>query len=120
MSQRDYTTPETIHPERRKRPPMQPMVVAKDGCTRFQANRLVVALLDAAGKHGLDLNWMCSLDAPRSDWEQFAQLIGYSISGFSELSYVRDATYERAAEKAAKVTAAEPPAVPQGRGDGGG
>lgn len=110
MGERNYSTPEAVHPEKRKRPPLQPVVRAKDGMTRFQANRLVVALLDAAKKHGLDLNWLAMEchDAPRSDKEQFAQLIGYSISGFSELSYVTDKTYERAAEKASRLEATPP------------
>jgi len=31
---------------------------------------------------------------PQEDREQFAQLIGYSLSGFGELDYVSDETYE--------------------------
>jgi hypothetical protein len=79
------STPEGVYPSRRnrKKPPMQPVVLAKDGCVRFQANRLVVALLDAAGTRcGLDLNWLARLEnIPSDDREQFTQLIGYSVSG---------------------------------------
>lgn len=108
---RDYTTPKAIHPKRRKRPPMQPVVTAEDGYVRFQANRAVVALLDAAGKHGLDLNWLARQDdIPRSDYEQFAQLIGYSVTGFGELSYVSDAAYEKAEKRLEKLSK-EPVAV---------
>ncbi len=37
------------------------------------------------------------------DREQFAQLIGYSLNGFGELSYVSEETYE-AAERSAEVS----------------
>jgi hypothetical protein len=31
----------------------------------------------------------------REDWEQFAQLIGYSLDGFGELSYVSQETHKK-------------------------
>lgn len=73
---RSRETPESIHPEKRRRPPMQPVVLAKDGMVRFQANRLVTYLLDNGG---LDLNDLGRVDVPRSDRDQFYQLIGYSV-----------------------------------------
>lgn len=81
---------------KRKRPPMQPIVIDDQGVVRFQQNVLVRRLLDEGRKHGLDLNWLALVDAPRSDHEQFAQLIGYSVSGFGDLPYVRPETIERA------------------------
>ena len=95
-------TPAGIRPVKRRRPPMQPVVIAQDGRTRFQVNEVVRALLDEASARGFTLNELTVAchDAPRSDWEQFAQLIGYSIGGFSELSYVRNETYDRAAKRA--------------------
>jgi hypothetical protein len=36
------------------------------------------------------------MDFSDEDRIQFAQLVGYSLSGFSELSYIDDATYEQA------------------------
>ena len=36
------------------------------------------------------------MNFPKEDWEQLAQLIGYDLSGFSELPYVSDETYETA------------------------
>jgi len=73
--------------------PMQPVVNAADGCVRFRPNILVRYLLDFGG---LDLNKLAMVDCPQHDREQFAQLIGYSMSGYAELSYVSDAAYERA------------------------
>jgi len=83
---------------------MQPIVIAKDGYVRFQENKLVSHLLDWASERGCSLNELARLDGiPRSDWEQFAQLIGYSISGFGELSYVSDAAYDKARARVDKI-----------------
>ena len=71
--------------------PMQPLVVDDHGITRFKKNSIVRYLLDAGP---FDMN---SLDLIPSfsdeDRTQLAQLIGYSMSGFGELSYVDDDTY---------------------------
>ncbi len=56
--------------------PVQP-VVMKDGVARFKSNAIVRALLDT-GK--LDMN----------------DIVGYSLSGFGDLSYVTAGDYERA------------------------
>ena len=82
---------------------MQPIVVADDGVVRFQKNELVDYLLKAASKHGLDLNHLARVPFPRSDREQFAQLIGYSVSGFGDLSYARDSTVAKADARAEEV-----------------
>ncbi len=85
---------------KRKKPPMQPIVIGGTGGARFQENRLVRYLYDAASKHGVDLNHLvCVPGIPRGDFEQFYQLLGYSISGFGELRLVRDATKEKAEMK---------------------
>jgi len=90
-----------------KAEPMQPIVVAADGMIRFRENKLVRWLLDAGG---LDMNdlarFAIEADVPQRDREQFAQLIGYSISGYSELSYVSDESYNRAEEMAGPLHAA--------------
>ncbi len=49
------------------------------------------------------MNKIAVMDFSQEDMEQFAQLIGYSICGFSELSYVSNDTYN-AAEKMANGT----------------
>lgn len=63
----------------------------KDG--RFVANNIVRYLLDNGG---IDLNKLAMLDFSTDDQEQFAQLIGYSLSGYSDLSYVSDESYNAA------------------------
>jgi hypothetical protein len=77
--------------------PLQPIYADKHGLSRFRGNRIVRYLLDHGG---IDLNQLAvaiPFEEGREDWEQFAQLIEYSLSGFSELSYVSDETYEAAA-----------------------
>lgn len=76
--------------------PMQPLFL--DGeVVRFQANKIVTAVLEQSR---LDLNMIARMNFSQEDREQFAQLIGYSVSGFGELSYVSDSTYALAEEAA--------------------
>ena len=63
---------------------------------RFVPNRIVELLLEKAP---IDLNEIAEMDFTDQERMQFAQLIGYSVGGFCELSYVDDETYG-AAEKA--------------------
>jgi hypothetical protein len=86
--------------------PMQPLYRDKRGVVRFRANAIVVYLLDHGG---IDLNELAMLDFTDSDREQFAQLIGYSLDGFSKLSYVSDQTYETAAAQVAREFPEEQP-----------
>jgi hypothetical protein len=72
--------------------PIQPIVTVQ-GVARFKPNAIVNHLLE---KGGIDLNMLAVMDFSQDDREQFAQLIGYSLSGFSELSYVSDETYSAA------------------------
>ncbi len=60
---------------------------------RFIPNRIVSHLLDNGT---IDLNDLAVMDFSDNEREQFAQLIGYSVSGFGSLSYVQDETYETA------------------------
>jgi hypothetical protein len=84
-------------PTNRIRPPIQPLYVCPiDGRLRFQPNVLVQHLLDHGG---IDMNALARVDAPRSDREQFAQLIGYSHYGFGTLSYATDRVYDTALER---------------------
>lgn len=85
-----------------KRRPMQP-IVWDDGTLRFQENAVVRRLLDAATARGFGLNQLLVERFSPGDLEQFAQLIGYSIAGFGELSYVRPSTLLRVDAAAAKV-----------------
>lgn len=71
--------------------PMQPLCVDADGIVRFVQNRIVRHLLDAypGGLNALELQGFA-----QAEHCQLAQLIGYSLQGFGELSYVDDATRE--------------------------
>lgn len=76
--------------------PVQPLVKDKHGVTRFKENKIVRYLLDNGP---FNMNDIAVLDVPREDHVQFAQLIGYSLSGFGDLSYVKDKDYDRAADQ---------------------
>ncbi len=85
-------------------PPMQP-VVDVDGVIRFAANPIVRFLLNAGP---YDMNTIAELPGV-SDAEhaQFAQLIGYSLRGYAELSYVTD--FKRAEAAASDIEEEETP-----------
>jgi hypothetical protein len=78
------------------RHPIQP-IEDVGGVLRFKSNTIVAYLLDNGG---IDMNALARLEFSDEDWEQFAQLIGYSLSGFGELSYVSSDTYDAAAHMA--------------------
>ncbi len=84
---------------RRAQPPTQPLVYDRHRVLRFKKNRIVEVLL-ASGS--LDMNKLAVMEFPDADRVQFAQLIGYSLSGFSELSYVSDRAYDRARREGLK------------------
>lgn len=77
--------------------PTQPLENDGNCVLRFKENKIVRYLLDNGG---ISLNKIAMLNFPQEDEEQFAQLIGYSLSGFGSLSYVSDETYEAAAKSA--------------------
>jgi hypothetical protein len=80
----DLELPEMVAPS--ERVPMQPLVM--DGpVVRFRQNAIVEFLRKFAASHGMDMNELARMDFPREDAAQFAQLIGYSVSGYGELSY---------------------------------
>jgi len=64
--------------------PIQPVERDEDGVLRFKKNAIVRALLDTGR---LDMNDIMVLPFSADDRQQFAQLIGYSVSGYEELSY---------------------------------
>lgn len=74
--------------------PVQPLVIDEHGTLRFKKNAIVRYLLDNGP---FDMNHLSVCGFSDEDREQFAQLIGYSLGGFGELSYVTDTTYDRAA-----------------------
>jgi len=72
--------------------PIQP-VLSVNNVLRFKENAIVSYLLDNGG---ITLNDIAFLDFSDEDREQFAQLIGYSLSGFGDLYYTSNKTYETA------------------------
>lgn len=74
--------------------PIQPLEEDSRGTLRFKGNAIVKHLLDNGG---IDLNQIACLDFSHDDRQQFAQLIGYSLSGYGDLGYVDDYAYEAAA-----------------------
>jgi hypothetical protein len=75
------------------RHPMQPAVRDEHGVIRFKANAIVQFLLDSGP---FDMNALARMNFSDEDREQFAQLIGYSVDGFCDLSYVSDEAREKA------------------------
>jgi hypothetical protein len=75
------------------RHPIQPLYRDLHGTIRFRQNDIVRFLLDQGP---FDLNALATMPFTDADHEQLAMLIGYSLSGFGELSYVSNVTYERA------------------------
>lgn len=73
--------------------PIQPLEKDEYGTLRFKRNHIVEFLLE---KGPYDMNSLAEKDFSKEDRRQFAQLIGYSLGGFGELSYVDDTTYEAA------------------------
>lgn len=76
--------------------PIQPLLVIDD-VVRFKSNRIVRMLLDTHPT--MDLNTIAGMGFSNEDRQQLAQLIGYSLSGYGELTdYVTDEAYEAATE----------------------
>jgi hypothetical protein len=96
--------------------PMQPIVWA-GGVIRFKENKIVSALYEAASEgRKLDLNMVAAMGFSRDDHEQFAQLIGYSVSGFGDLSYARRDTVKEADAIAARMSLARKTKVAKRKG----
>ena len=74
------------------RHPIQPAADDGNDVLRFKENAIVKFLLDEGP---LDMNALARMPFSAEDREQFAQLIGYSVVGFYDLSYVRAETTER-------------------------
>jgi hypothetical protein len=76
--------------------PMQPIVKTASGVIRFAENRIVSALLDFAGPRGMDMNAIARMLFTEEERMQFAQLIGYSVSGYGSLSYASEESVDLA------------------------
>ncbi len=73
--------------------PHQPLGTDENGTLRFKQNKIVRFLIDMGP---FDMNKLAMMNFSDEDRVQFAQLIGYSRSGFGDLSYVSDEAYEAA------------------------
>ena len=73
--------------------PIQPLEPDQHGNMRFKENAIVRYLLE---RGQFDMNHLAVQPFSKEDRVQFAQLIGYSLSGFGELSYVDDDTFNAA------------------------
>lgn len=83
---------------------MQPVEYDAEGTIRFKKNAIVRFLLDA-GPH--DMNFIALLPVSDDDRTQFAQLIGYSVSGAGDLPYFDRELLGRADEAAEKPLSGE-------------
>jgi hypothetical protein len=90
------TNENTLHPR-------QPVVVDARGVHRFKKNALVRYLLDTHPTVGLSELAYLGSQFSQDDWMQFAQLLGYSVSGACDLSYLSDEVREAALEESAQL-----------------
>lgn len=74
----DFSEPKREHPS-------QPIAPDEKGNERFVSNAIVKFLLE---RGAFTINDLEELPFSRKDWVQFAQLIGYSLNGFTTLPYV--------------------------------
>lgn len=79
---------------------------------RFKPNAIVEKLLAVASANGYDLNKI-TIDVhtgkfAAEDLMQLDQLIGYSVFGYGELSYVTDEAYARAAAEVVRQGGTDP------------
>ena len=81
--------------------PLQPILKASDGVIRFKPNKLVRLLLNQLPGGLNRLQELAHGLVEDEDWEQLAMLIGYSVSGWGDLSYV-DKKRVREADKIAE------------------
>lgn len=85
--------------------PMQPILM-EGGVARFKQNAIVNYLMELCRERGLcDMNQLAIMPFSREDRNQFAQLIGYSVSGFGELSYALPKVVQAADNIAAEMFA---------------
>lgn len=87
-----------------KKHPRQPVVMDSQGVARFKHNAIVRHLLDTGR---CDMNAIARMPFSREDREQFAQLIGYSVSGAGDLSYMSKELIAEADAEVEKMIAEE-------------
>lgn len=62
--------------------PIQPIVTDEHGIIRYKENTVVALMVALLKERGVDLNVLHArgCDLPTDDWDQFNQLIGYSVA----------------------------------------
>lgn len=78
------------------RHPTQPLEKDSKGIMRFKENKIITWMLDNTmlrNDSPMSMNFLAAQDFTQNDCEQFAQLVGYSLSGYSVLSYVSNDSY---------------------------
>lgn len=74
------------------RQPRQPIGFGEDGVVRFKENQLVQLLLEESRRRGFGLNEIAKAVLTEKvsigDAIQFWQLLGYSVSGYGDLSFI--------------------------------
>jgi len=84
--------------------PMQPLYLDSEGDPRFKQNAIVRFMYDEMVRHGWGgMNALANIPFTGEDWDQFYQLIGYSLCGFSELTGVDPETLAQAEAQAAAL-----------------
>ena len=71
--------------------PFQPVYKDDNGTLRFKGNAIVEWLISEGS---LNMNAIAKKTFSREDRAHFAQLIGYSVYGWSELGYVNNNDYD--------------------------
>ncbi len=89
---------------------MQPIVRDADGVVRFRVNRIVRVLLSQGP---ITLNTLATMDFSDDERAQFAQLIGYSVSSFGDLSYASEEMIQRADTAAEQLLGAKSEGAPK-------
>lgn len=82
--------------------PMQPIILDARGVARFRPNAILEHLFETGA---LDLNKLAVMDFSDEDRMQVAQLLGYSVSGFGDLSYAHSDVVAAADAEAQKLLA---------------
>ncbi len=85
------------------RQPDQPVEFADRGVIRFKANPIVEYLLEEGDIDLNDIAIEFASDEFRDDRRQFAQLIGYSVSGWGTLHYVSEKAWRRVDKKVRRL-----------------
>lgn len=86
--------------------PMQRIECDDKGVIRFRSNKIIV---DLFMRGALDLNMIARAGYDEEDRMQLAQLIGYSVSGYGDLTYVSRKSVRKADKRAEKLQKAVKP-----------